>query len=287
LSLQQIEQGSRNLFRISSMMISIGGGEPFLRPDLPEIIQIMARYHMPLLTSNGWFVTREFARNAFKAGLWGVSISLDYANRKKHDEARGRDGAFERALQALRYLSEERCGRFQRVNVMAVLMHDNLGEIEPLIRVAARYGAYLMVQPYCSMKGGEGRFTPSEDAAEHLLKLRRRYPNFISNPYFLERFNVALDGGVPGCKAGRGFFNIDNFGRVSKCVEDMENPLGNIVTDEPMTVLRRLQEAWRNNTCRGCWYNCRGEIEALFDLKGFMQAMPVVLSTWSRTKTKH
>ena len=284
LSLREIEIGCRNLSRISSMMISIGGGEPFMRPDLPEIIEIMARYHMPLITTNGWFVTREFARNAFRAGLWGASVSLDYADGKKHDRSRGVEGAYRRALKALEYFSEERSGRLQRVNVMAVLMDDNIGEIEPLIRLAARYGAYFMVQPYCSLKGGEGKFDLDISVAGHLLELRKKYDNFISNPYFLERFDAALNGGVPDCKAGKGFFNIDNFGRVAKCVEDLDNPLGNIVRDKPVEILARLKKAWRENTCRGCWYNCRGEIEALYHVRGFLQAMPVVLSTWSRTK---
>lgn len=286
LSVVDIERGSRNLARISSLMISIGGGEPFMRPDLPRIIEALARYHMPLITTNGWFVTKETARDAYRAGLWGASVSLDYANEEKHDRARGMKGAYRRALKALEYLAGERCGRFQRVNVMAVLMRDNADEIEPLIRLAARYGAFFMVQPYCNLKGGEKEFTPDRAVGEHLLTLRKKYENFISNEYFLERFNLARDGGVPGCKAGKGFFNIDNFGRVAKCVEDLEHPLGSIVSDPALEILSRLNAAWRANTCRSCWYNCRGEIEALYNPRGFLKAMPVVLSTWSHTRRK-
>lgn len=284
LSLDGIERGSRNLARISSVMISIGGGEPFMRPDLPQIIEIMARHHMPLLTTNGWCVTREFARNAFRAGLWGASVSIDSADEKQHDQARGVEGAFRRALRALEYFSQERCGKFQRVNLMAVLMKDNLDQMEPLIRLAARYGAYFMVQPYCMLKSGKSEFSPDMEVGKYLLGLRRKYDNFISNEYFLERFDLALDGGIPGCRAGQAFFNIDNFGRVAKCVEDLDHPLGSIV-DDPASVLReRLVHAWRTNACRACWYNCRGEIEALYNPRGFLKAMPVVLSTWSRTK---
>ena len=283
LSLDEIEKGCRTLAGITSLMISIGGGEPFMRKDLPQIIEVMARYHMPLLTTNGWFVTREFARNAFRAGLWGASVSLDYASAEKHDRNRGVEGAFRRALKALEYLSEERCGRFQRVNVMAVLMKDNLEEMEPLIRLAARYGAYFMVQPYCGLKGGRGRFAPDREVSEHLLSLRARYDNFISNPFFLERFDTALDGGVPGCRAGQAFFNVDHRGMVAKCVEDIEHPVGSVLADRPAELLQKLNSAWRNNSCRGCWYNCRGEIEALYDTRGFLRAMPVVLSTWAKT----
>ena len=286
LSVADIERGSRNLARISSLMISIGGGEPFMRPDLPQIIEAMARYHMPLITTNGWFVTKEAARNAFRAGLWGASVSLDYATEERHDRARGVKGAYRRALRALEHFAGERCGRFQRVNVMAVLMRDNVDELEPLIRLAARYGAFFMVQPYCDLKGGRREFTPDIAVAARLLELREKYENFISNKYFLERFDLAHDGGIPGCRAGKAFFNIDNFGSVAKCVEDLEHPLGNIVSDPAPGILSRINAAWRANTCRSCWYNCRGEIEALYNPRGFLNAMPVVLSTWSRTRRK-
>ena len=89
---------------------------------------------------------------------------------------------------------------------------------------------------------------------------------------------------MPGCRAGRSFFNIDNLGRVAKCVEDLDHPLGSILTDPPGALMRRLNRAWRENRCQSCWYNCRGEIEALYTPRGFLNAMPVVLSTWSGTK---
>jgi MoaA/NifB/PqqE/SkfB family radical SAM enzyme len=280
----EIERGARNLARISSLMISIGGGEPFLRDDLPEIIAAMARWHMPLVTTNGWRVTAENARAAFRAGLWGASVSLDYADPGRHDRARGVDGAHRRAVEAIGHLSRGRSGRFQRVNVMAVLMKDNIEEIEPLIRLAARHGAFFMVQPFCSLKGGGREFSLDGDVSAHLLSLRRRYQNFISNPFFLERFDRAMDGGVPGCRAGRSFFNIDNYGRVAKCVEDLDTPLGDILADPARVISSRLERAWRENRCRSCWYNCRGEIEALYTARGFLSAMPVVLSTWGGTR---
>lgn len=71
-----------NLSRISSLMISIGGGEPFLRADLPSVIAALARRHMPLLTTNGWCVTAENARAVFQAGLWGASVSSTTRTRR-------------------------------------------------------------------------------------------------------------------------------------------------------------------------------------------------------------
>lgn len=279
LTLAEIQHGAEELAKIGSLMISVAGGEPLLRADLPEIVAALAPYHFPLITTNGWLTTRKLASRLFKAGLWGVSISLDYATPERHDEQRGVKGAFERAVRALRLFSEERRARWQRVNIMAVLNHENLDEMEPLIQLALRHNAWFMVQPYCAMKTGDRRFIHPLGAARRLLELRKKYPNFLSNPLFLERFDLAADGGVPGCLAGKAFFNIDNHGRVAQCVEDRTHPVGLIQVDPIETILARLAERHAQTKCQTCWYNCRGEIESLYTFTGALYSLPTLLLT--------
>ena len=148
LTVDEFARGARNLARAGSLLVSLAGGEPMVRHDIVDVVREVSRYHLTFLTTNGWLVTRENARTMFEAGLWGVSVSIDYADPDRHDEARGRTGAFERAVNALKYCSEERVGRHQRVNLQAVLMEDNLAEMEKLAALARRHGAYFMVQPY-------------------------------------------------------------------------------------------------------------------------------------------
>ena len=277
LTLDEIARGSENISALGSFVISIGGGEPFLRNDLPQIIGALALHHLPLVTTNGYLVTRSLAGEVFRAGLWGVSVSLDYCDPERHDEQRGVKGAFERAVDALRFFSEERLSPLQRVNLMAVLKDDNIDEMEGLIRLAGRYGACFMVQPYCDLKSGKGEYSPKESVSGRLLELKKKYENFLSNPLFLSRFDAALDGGVPGCAAGRAFFNIDNYGYVAKCVETLDRPVANILRDGPKAVMAALKAAHRSNSCTACWYNCRGEVESIYSPRGFLAALPTIL----------
>jgi hypothetical protein len=136
-----------------------------------------------------------------------------------------------------------------------------------------------MVQPYCAMKTGDRRFSHPVGAGQRLVALRKKYPNFLSNPFFMENFDVAADGGVPGCLAGKAFFNIDNCGRVAICVEDRENPVGFIQSDPIEVLLGRLSERRARAKCQSCWYNCRGEIESLYTLKGALYSLPTLLMT--------
>jgi len=270
--------GARKLAGFGSIFISLAGGEPLLRPDIVEVARAVSEFHLAFLTTNGSLATRELARDLFRAGLWGVSVSIDYADPKRHDKARGRPGAFEQAVRALEYFRAARRHAWQRVNVMTVLLHDNLDEIEPLLRLAREHGAYLMLQPYGVRKTGSRRFVHDRDGvARRLLDLKRRYPNFLSNRVFLGRFDQALDGGIGGCRAGQAFFNIDSRGQIAICVEEKSRLVANLYRDSLQTIQERLEQAARRNTCRQCWYNCRGEVEMLYHPVGLVRSLPTLL----------
>jgi len=277
-TLAQFHRGAEKLSQLGTLLVSLAGGEPLVRPDIVEIVQAVGQYHFPFITTNGWFVTKELAEELLNVGLWGVSISIDYADPQQHDRKRGMPGAFERALAAIEHFGRARRHKWQRVNWMSVLMEDNLDHLEPMIAMAARRGAYFMVQPYCVQKTGNKRFLHAgRGVSEYLLRLRRRHPNFLSNPYFLAHFDQALNGGVLGCKAGRRFFNIDSTGDIAVCVEQRERPVANLFAHSAREIARRLRSDSTPNRCAACWYNCRGEIESLYHPWGLIKSLPTYL----------
>jgi MoaA/NifB/PqqE/SkfB family radical SAM enzyme len=287
-TVEQFAVGSRKLAKLGSLLISIAGGEPTLRADLPDIVRAVAEYHFPFLTTNGWKITPKLADELFAAGLWGASVSLDYVDAARHDTLRGRRGAFDRAVAAVRTLSAARRYKWQRVNMMCVLMHDNLDQIEPLLQLAAEADAYFMIQPYSVLKTGDPCYREGgrTGVGERLLHLRDKYPNFLSNPYFLGHFDHALNGGVPRCMAGRGFFNIDSVGDIAICVEQRHQPVANLYRHTARQIMERLRADSRQNTCQDCWYNCRGEIESLYRPDGLLASLPTLLFDRGRPSDK-
>jgi len=274
LSVDAFARGARKLAGIGSLIINLAGGEPMRRRDIVEIVREVSRYHLTLITTNGWGVTHENARALFEAGLWVASVSIDYAGAARHDARRGVRGAFERAVNALKTLSDARVDPRQRVNVQTVLLEDNLDEIPKLAALARKHDANLMLQPYCVLKTGALQYVDRGTVSRRLLQIKTRFPNFRSSRVFLERFDEARTRGVPDCMAGRAFFNIDAFGRVAKCVEDRAHPVGSILTDDVDALMKGLRAANRANTCRDCWYACRGEIEAVYSLRGLLGVLP-------------
>jgi len=274
-SVDEYKIGAQKLATFGSLLVSLAGGEPLLRKDLPQIVSAISEYHLPFITTNGSLVTQENAAALMAAGLWGVSVSIDYADPKKHDDARNRQGAWQRAWQAVEYFSKARTQEFQRVNVMAVLLDNNIDELETIMKMAAERNAYFMVQPYGYLKTGSHDYEcRHSNISSRLLDMWRRNRNFLSNPTYLKKFDAFHNGGIEGCKAGRAFFNIDSTGDIAICVENKHAPIANLYTDSQYKILNALKSASRRNTCKCCWYNCRGEVESLYNFKSLIQSLP-------------
>lgn len=275
-SLEDFAVGSRKLSELGSLIVSLAGGEPLLRRDLHHIVRIIAQDHFPYLTTSGSGMTTKRARQLWEAGLWGVSVSIDYADPEKHNHHRGIKFAYERAIKAIEQLLEARVNSsYQRVQIISVLTNDNLEEMPRLCELARSLGVYWQVQPYSVMKTGNDTQRHLPGATDALLDLKRRYPEtFHANRMYLEKFDEAVNDGVDGCIAGKAMFNIDNQMVVSKCVEfNKSEPCGNLRTDTMEEVLGRLHTAHARNTCTACWYSCRGEVEVLYSGRGFYHSM--------------
>jgi MoaA/NifB/PqqE/SkfB family radical SAM enzyme len=102
------------------VIVSLAGGEPMLRRDIHTIIEVLSRDHFPYLTTSGSGMTPKRARQLWEAGLWGCSVSIDYADPEKHARHRGVKFAFERAIKAIEQLRDNRADRsYQRVQIIS------------------------------------------------------------------------------------------------------------------------------------------------------------------------
>jgi len=257
-------------------VVSLTGGDPLLRDDLPEIVAALAQRHHPLVTTHGWRLSRERARALWQAGLEGASVMLHDADARRHDEAAGLQGSQARALLALEALAAERTRASQQVNVKTRLQGDDLDALEALLQLAGRLAVTVTVEPGFPLPAAG---PPPADLGASLLELKRRHPHLRSSAAFLGRMPQALREGVPGCLAGRAFLNVDHRGRASQCIEFTrpEDVAGDLRREDLEAVLPRLRERQAANTCRACWYASRGEVEALYTVRGLVGALPGLL----------
>ena len=115
------------LNRCAVMDVSLGGGEPFLRKDLKDLIQSLVenRLRYSILT-NGTLITREMA--TFIAGTKrcnSVQVSIDGSTSEVHDLCRGK-GNFEKAVRGARHLLDSGV----RTTVRVTIHKNNVGDLD-------------------------------------------------------------------------------------------------------------------------------------------------------------
>jgi MoaA/NifB/PqqE/SkfB family radical SAM enzyme len=270
LSTDDYRRVARELAELGCCIVSIEGGEPYIRPDLPEIVEAFGREHLPTLFTNGWFVTRENAAGLFARGLSHASVSIDYPEAERHDRKRGQAGAYDRATRALEHFLAAAPRGAKQVHVMSVLMGDNWRDFEALFEMSKRIGVghqvtLLSRSGYRRGKGPDE--LPPEGVSAHLHGLWRRYPHVQFFGEYFQQIDAFLTGGsLPTCKAGVQSFNIDHVGNVSPCIEKIDETAGNVKKESLVAIHRRLVEAQgRVAGCQACWTACRGLAQALGD----------------------
>ena len=87
---------------VKGFTVVLTGGEPLLRPDIREIgLALRERGFGWGMVSNGFFYDRQMHGRLLGAGMGALTISLD-GEALSHDWMRGREGSFDRAMEAIR-----------------------------------------------------------------------------------------------------------------------------------------------------------------------------------------
>jgi 12,18-didecarboxysiroheme deacetylase len=91
-----------DLAAFGAPVLLFSGGEPLMRPDLPELAAYAVRKGMrAVISTNGTLITPALARTLKQIGLSYVGISLDGLE-PVHDRFRAVKGAFRQALEGIR-----------------------------------------------------------------------------------------------------------------------------------------------------------------------------------------
>ncbi len=101
LSTEEIMRVADELERLGTRELALIGGEAYLRPDLPKIVEHLAKKGMRVsMQTGGRAFHLERAKMLKNAGLYGVGVSVDGPARI-HDKLRGNLGSFAAAMRAL------------------------------------------------------------------------------------------------------------------------------------------------------------------------------------------
>ena len=252
LSINDFEEIRDRLKDLNVCVVSLSGGEPFLRKDFLDIVDVFRRDFYTAVTTNGTLLSDDLCSNLNSDSCF---VSVDSAIPDMHDDIRGRKGAWGTTIKGLLNLRENYKGLS---GIMCVVSRLNFPErIKEVINLAGSLGVHLHFQPYCHLKTGAD-LGGIDGVSEFLLAERKRHKFIVSSKPYLERFDPALKWGVENCLAGQAFFNIQANGDVTRCPDD-RTKFGDIwnFPDFPL----------EKTGCTDCWYSCRGEIESFYKRK--------------------
>ncbi|MCX6742641.1 MAG: radical SAM protein, partial [Candidatus Parcubacteria bacterium] len=87
--------------------LSIGGGEPFLKPDILAIIEFLVKHDFQVtIETNGYLIDEQLAQKIVNLGISEIRISLYSHAPELHNKTRGIPDAHQRAVEALNFLAE-------------------------------------------------------------------------------------------------------------------------------------------------------------------------------------
>lgn len=283
-----------DLAQFGSPVILFSGGEPLMRPDLPELAGYAVSKGMrAVISTNGTLITPAVARDLKTIGLSYVGISLD-GMEPVNDRFRGVKGAFSKALQGI-----EACQLAGiKVGLRFTMNRMNVGEISAIFDLLEQ----LEVPRVCFyhlVYAGRGSKLIEEDLSheetrravdliiDHTHDLHQRgkpkevltVDNHADGPYLYLRM---LQEGAPraenvlqllkmnegnssgrgiGCISWDGSVHADQFWRHLSFGNVKQRPFSEIWTDPAITLLQQLKEKKRHvkGRCSRCtWLDICG-----------------------------
>lgn len=236
----------RGLARAGGMYLVFTGGEPLLRPDLPELCRFARELNFDVrVFSTGLGLNHALAGELKRAGVSSFEMSF-YGRPAAHDRITGLRGSFRRSLAAARLL--RRAGL--RVKLKTPLLSLNSGQAAWLKRLAAREGFGIGFDPVVA---------PANDGNISALKYRLAGSRLAAavEPLAGSEVPVRPEPGALDflCGAGRNVCAVGPDGALYPCLQ-IPVRLGNLAA-------RPFASIWKNSPWLKKW-----RAAGVKDLKG-------------------
>ncbi|MCK8604062.1 radical SAM protein [Desulfoferrobacter suflitae] len=252
--------------KLNPLSVGLTGGEPLLRSDLADLIAGLRNnfkfLHIGLIT-NGALLTHERGLELWRAGLDGLSLSLDYLD-ERHDRERGLPGLTRHILAVVPEL--RKAGVSLCFNV--VMKKENYAEMPRIIRRAHEMGVKVSLSTYnCWRINNETHMIDADElnrlgeVIAEVKRLKSELGNVTTGDFYLNRVaEFVARRNVPGCTAGLNWVQVTPDGMIKRC------------SDHPPAC---HYSQWRKSffaptDCGQCWYSCRGAAQEPWSVSRFI-----------------
>ena len=232
---------ARKVAELRVPLVNISGGEPLTRYSrLLETVRLLRAGSEVRMFTTGFGLTAERLTELRGAGLKGVFVSLDTDVPVKFDAARGKEGAFDAAVAALKLCSE--AGMLTFVNcVVDRTRFSRRADIVSFLRFIEGIDPRIVVNCLPQLATGRGTEADSFRAPEEcdgLADLIVQTARELGRPVTMLFGTVDRFMGCPG--AGGKLMNIDIAGNVTVCIS--KAGLGNLLQEPFELIYARFVE---------------------------------------------
>ncbi|MEI7732497.1 MAG: radical SAM protein [Verrucomicrobiota bacterium] len=216
ISWPDTQKVAAQLQSLGVVMVTLTGGEPLLRSDLEQVASLFGEQTCVILGTTGEGLTLERARRLKASGVFACGISLDSSVEAEHDRMRGRPGAFQTALQALRTAGE--AGLYPYVVTVATheFIQKDIVAFLKFIQAAGAQEVHLLEPCPTGALTGQGQVLLTEAERTCLLGWQKMVAERDDLP-ILSSLTYLESAEVFGCGAGLTHLYIDGSGEVCPC----------------------------------------------------------------------
>lgn len=203
--------------------VNITGGEPFVRRDLEDIVDVMYKKSDRIVISTSGWHTDRIVRMAEKYPNIGIRVSIEGLS-EKNDELRGRDGSFDRALRLLLTLKEM---GIKDIGYGCTVSNHNSADMLWLYKLSRELGMEFATAAFHNsfyFHKDDNTITNKDEVIGNFHKLIEELLKDNSpKSWYRAFFNLGLINYIRGgkrmlpCEAGSANFFIDPYGDVYPC----------------------------------------------------------------------
>ena len=162
------DEGCRLLDDLASFgtprpLVVLTGGDPFERPDLPELVAHGTKLGLSMALSPSVTdrLTKDVLVELHDAGAKAISLSLDGASAQTHDSFRGVDGVFDATMDAARMVRDVG----YRLQINTTVTRSTVHELPQILKTVLELGTTLW-SVFFLVPTGRGKLLEALTAAE-------------------------------------------------------------------------------------------------------------------------
>jgi MoaA/NifB/PqqE/SkfB family radical SAM enzyme len=197
-------------------IVQLTGGEPFLNPDIFNIINYAKKLRfIILIASNGTMITESVSKKLAKSKVEQVSISFHHYKPEIFENIEGHKNILNKVLKCIDILKKDKVP----VSALCAISRYNMNEIEDIVDFIEKLGIVISFSMPVNVNktsyalGGSCanlQKNELEDAVLRIIKLKKEGHNIANNMSYLRNVVRSLEGkNKYFCYGGSKLFYLD------------------------------------------------------------------------------